>query len=110
MHRQPRERQAASSVRPSTLLKDRDVQGLSGMEDEGDEGVGVDKDGADQGIQDDQEARVDEEVKKAVVMRRPYTPTQKEIEEHMPLHIPFRAWCPHCVARQRSMWPSSSRG
>ena len=24
-------------------------------------------------------------------------PTQREIEEHMITHIPFRDWCPHCV-------------
>ena len=26
-----------------------------------------------------------------------YSPTQKEIDEHMPLHLPYRAWCAHCV-------------
>ena len=40
-----------------------------------------------------------EELKRPLVeMRRPYTPTQKEIDEHTPLHIPYRSWCPHCVA------------
>ena len=34
----------------------------------------------------------------AVQMRRPYTPTQMDIDEHMPTHLQFRAWCPHCVA------------
>ena len=24
-------------------------------------------------------------------------PSRKEVEEHMMTHIPFRAWCPHCV-------------
>ena len=38
------------------------------------------------------------EAKDAMIMRRPYTPTQREIDEHMPLHLPYRAWCPHCVA------------
>ena len=31
-------------------------------------------------------------------MRRPYTPTQQEIDDHMTTHLPYRAWCPHCVA------------
>ena len=30
--------------------------------------------------------------------RGPAEPTQKEIDEHEPLHIPFRSWCPECVA------------
>ena len=30
-------------------------------------------------------------------MRKPEEPTQKEFEDHMISHMPFRAWCPHCV-------------
>ena len=45
-----------------------------------------------------QEDMEDEEAPKIVVKRRPYMPTQKEIDEHMPTHIPYRSWCPHCVA------------
>ena len=26
-----------------------------------------------------------------------YSPTQRENDEHMPLHVPYRAWCAHCV-------------
>ena len=25
-------------------------------------------------------------------------PTAEEVEQHMATHIPFRDWCPHCVA------------
>ena len=32
----------------------------------------------------------------------PYTPSQKEIEEHELTHIPYRSWCAHCV-RARTM-------
>ena len=46
----------------------------------------------------DDHTEAEEIVRKAAVMNRPYTPTQMEIEEHMPLHIPYRSWCPHCVA------------
>ena len=27
----------------------------------------------------------------------PRSPTQKDLEEHLPLHIQFRDWCPICV-------------
>ena len=29
-------------------------------------------------------------------------PTQKEIDQHMISHTPFKAWCPHCVAGHSS--------
>ena len=32
------------------------------------------------------------------VGRRPNVPTRKEIEEHFPLHVHYRSWCPHCQA------------
>ena len=34
---------------------------------------------------------------KPEVVRTGYNPTPKEIEEHMVNHLPFRAWCRHCV-------------
>ena len=30
-------------------------------------------------------------------LRSPPPPTRREIEEHALSHIPFRAWCPHCM-------------
>ena len=39
-----------------------------------------------------------EESRKPRVARRPNTPTRAEVEEHLPLHIEYRSWCPHCVA------------
>ena len=27
----------------------------------------------------------------------PKPPTKRELEEHLPLHIPYRTWCPVCV-------------
>ena len=30
----------------------------------------------------------------------PSAPTNEEIERHMLTHVPFRSWCPHCVAGQ----------
>ena len=39
-----------------------------------------------------------EETRKPQVARRPYTPTAAEVEAHLPLHLEYRSWCPHCVA------------
>ena len=33
-------------------------------------------------------------------LRQPKAPTQKEIDEHLPTHLPYREWCPQCVAGQ----------
>jgi ribosome-binding protein aMBF1 (putative translation factor) len=39
-----------------------------------------------------------EEVRKAQAMRDPGSPTTQEVEEHNITHLPFRGWCPACVA------------
>lgn len=33
--------------------------------------------------------------RKPKAARRPYKPTQAEIDEHYPLHVHYRSWCPH---------------
>ena len=38
-----------------------------------------------------------QEGERAKVVREGYSPTQKEIDEHVVSHLPFRAWCRHCV-------------
>ena len=38
-----------------------------------------------------------EEARSARKVRVPRTPTQAEINDHLPLHLPYREWCPHCV-------------
>ena len=43
-----------------------------------------------------------EQAIKARTVSKPHLPTQKEIEEHMITHTPFKAWCPHCVAGHSS--------
>ena len=40
----------------------------------------------------------EEETRKPQIARRPYTPTAAEVEAHLPLHLEFRSWCPHCCA------------
>ena len=38
-----------------------------------------------------------DETRKPKVGRVPKIPTKFEMEEHLPLHIPYRPWCPVCV-------------
>ena len=45
------------------------------------------------------------------ILRRPELPSKEEQEAHRALHLPFAAWCPHCVksrAKDRSH-PRQSR-
>ena len=44
------------------------------------------------------EEQVREEARPPEVLRDPGAPTAKELEEHNTTHLPFRSWCPHCVA------------
>ena len=39
-----------------------------------------------------------DESRKPQVARRPVTPSKAEVESHLPLHVEYRSWCPHCVA------------
>ena len=57
-------------------------------------------------------AEVPEENEAAPIVqqRKPYEPSMKEWEEHMVLHTPFRAWCPHCVkgrAKHEPHWATN---
>ena len=65
------------------------MEGDSGQEDEGSEG---EKEQEHEGEGTGQEG---EEVK---VRRAPNQPSEKELEDHMVTHVPFRPWCPFCVA------------
>ena len=40
----------------------------------------------------------DSETRKPQVAKRPHTPTRAELEAHLPLHLEYRSWCPHCRA------------
>ena len=44
-----------------------------------------------------------EEGMKAKVVRQGYFPTQKEIDEHVVTHTPYRAWCQHSVSKVEVM-------
>ena len=39
-----------------------------------------------------------EEARKPKLLRDPGAPSFEQIEDHNPTHLPFRAWCPACVA------------
>ena len=44
-----------------------------------------------------QEIVEQQEVRSQNVAPRPKAPTQAEIDDHEPLHLEYRSWCPHCV-------------
>ena len=31
------------------------------------------------------------------MLKTPYSPTAKEVEEHEATHLPYQPWCPHCI-------------
>ena len=49
---------------------------------------------------DDNEAEdIEQEARRAAHQRRQHrAPTEQEMEEHRGTHLPYRSWCPHCVA------------
>ena len=44
--------------------------------------------------------RCDDEagIRRPKVGRIPKARTKRELDEHLPLHMPYKAWCPICVA------------
>ena len=72
---------------PSKPVSPVDVE-LSGVGDESDDNF--------EAIE--LEEKVSEEARDPEVLRDPGAPTPKEEAEHYVTHLPFRAWCPHCVS------------
>jgi hypothetical protein len=68
-------------------------------------GVGVE---AKEGDEEEEEEQV-EEAKVSKPARDPGAPTKAEIEEHEATHLPFRSWCPCCVAGRRDNPPHRRR-
>ena len=56
----------------------------------------------------DEEGEV-EEAKVAKPARDPGAPTKAEIEAHEATHLPFRSWCPTCIAGRRDNPPHTRR-
>ena len=57
--------------------------------------------GVDDADEEQQESAVepeDSETRRPQVAKKPYTPTKAELEAHLPLHLEYRSWCPHCRA------------
>ena len=50
-----------------------------------------------------------EESPDAIGVRKPTLPTQKEIDDHMLNHMPFRNWCPHCIRGRAKAHPHLSK-
>ena len=50
-----------------------------------------------------------EEGDKVNSIKTPEGPSQREIEDHMANHIPFRSWCPFCVAGKAVSGPHHSK-
>ena len=67
---------------------------------DGKDGLVDDKNGLDES---------DEYKKQTVMRRRPYTPTQRDIDEQAPPHLPYRSWCSPLRGRQGDIWPSCGR-
>ena len=42
--------------------------------------------------------------RKPRVVRRPNAPTKQEVEDHLPLHLPYRSWCDDCVEALGREW------
>ena len=70
------------------------------------EGAQIERDEQDEeadGRQEGEEAQVP--------MRRKLagTPTEEEVRAHRVSHLPFREWCPECVAGRAKDWPHRVR-
>ena len=60
------------------------VLGTSGLNSVGREG-------------EDRKEHDDAETRTPVVVVRPISPTKAQLEEHLPLHLNYRSWCPDCT-------------
>ena len=54
---------------------------------------------------DEQGLGEQEEARKPMIRRAPREPTKQEIDDHDATHLPFRSWCPMCVAGKAKHWP-----
>ena len=51
------------------------------------------------------EEEIEEEGRKIKGKPEVYQPTKEEVEDHYRTHIPFRSWCPCCVAGRKKADP-----
>ena len=58
-----------------------------------------------EGDEEDEAEEAQEEAKVPRPLRDPGAPTRAMVEAHAATHLPFRSWCPHCVAGRRDGLP-----
>ena len=51
----------------------------------------------------------EDEARKPKMRRSPEEPTRQEREEHELTHLPFRSWCPCCIAGKARQWAHKRR-
>ena len=81
------------TVAPGKIAEDAPAALAEGIVEEDDEAAGK--------AAEDEEG----EVRKPRIGRRPLLPTKADIEEHYPLHLRYRSWCPHCRAGKARLAP-----
>ena len=59
--------------------------------------------------QDEESLQAGEEGEEVKVKRAPNQPSEKELQDHMVTHVPFRPWCPFCVAGKSKANPHRRR-
>ena len=57
----------------------------------------------------DQPERGHDEARVPRIIHSPTKPTRREVEEHLPLHYPFRSWCKHCLRGKGMAGPHRRR-
>ena len=92
-----------------------EVEGVDGMDAESEsvhaseseeamessEGNGAkSQDVQDELVEASQEGREESETQTPLAAKAPYTPSQREVDEHNLVHCPYRAWCEACVRGQ----------
>lgn len=82
-------------------LQDKEPEELQPLHVGGSSGSGGEpaQEQQEQAKEDEEPTReVVEEGRRPVVRKGPDQPTAAEVSEHRKTHVPYRNWCPHCVA------------
>ena len=66
--------------------------------------------GEEEKMDEEQRQEGEEEARKPTMRKTPEEPTRQEREEHELTHLPFRSWCPCCVAAKAKHWPHKRSG
>ena len=74
-------------------------------------GVGDVRASGERSAEEDVEDEMRVEEARDALRRRPASrPTVEEIRRHRAAHLPFRDWCPECIAGSANDWPHRHRG